>query len=302
MQLVMPFFSIIIPTYNRIELLLNALDSIFAQTLKDYEIIVVDDGSTDGTAALSASLSGRILFLTQSNRGPGPARNLGARQATGEYLAFLDSDDLYFPWTLEVYQQAVQQAQCPAFIVGKPCQFRELEELQKVSFEKAHTLEFSDYLASGDSWRWWGASSFVIRRDAFTSVGGFVDEWINGEDADLALRLGSAAGFVQITAPATFGYRDHAISAMKNLDRTLAGARHQILAEKRALYPGGQIRAPERHRILARHLRPVSLDCLGQGRRREAWELYWATFLWHVKLGNWKYLIGFPAKALFNRL
>ncbi len=298
----MPLFSIIIPTYNRSGLLKAALESVFAQTINDHEIIVVDDGSTDDTVELAASLGGRIRFLTQANRGPGPARNLGARHAIGEYLVFLDSDDLLFPWTLEVYRQAIDQARRPSFIVGKPFQFRDQVELGKVPMENLQMLEFSDYLASGDAWRWWGASSFVIRRNVFAAANGFVDEGVNGEDADLALRLGCAPGFVQITAPATFGYREHAVSAMKNLDRTLAGARHQIRAEKQALYPGGQLRDRQRRRILTRHLRPVSLDCLAQGRRREAWELYWASFPWHVNLGNAKYLIGFPAKAFFHRL
>jgi glycosyltransferase involved in cell wall biosynthesis len=93
-------FSVIIPTYNRAALLCTALDSVFAQTFTDYEVIVVDDGSTDGTAAMVASYGGRVRYFQQQNKGPGAARNLGAQHATGEYLAFLDSDDLWFPWTL----------------------------------------------------------------------------------------------------------------------------------------------------------------------------------------------------------
>jgi len=297
----MPLFSIIIPTYNRADLLSVALGSVFAQILKDFEIIVVDDGSSDGTVGLLGSLTGRIRFLTQANRGPGPARNFGAHSAAGDYLVFLDSDDVLFPWALETYQQVIEQARRPAFVVGKPVRFREQDELKNVIQEKLQSLEFSDYLASSDAWRWWGASSFVIRRDAFQAVDGFADEWINGEDADLALRLGNSPGFIQVTAPATFGYREHAISAMKNRDRTLAGARYQIRSEKKGLYTGGPQRTRQRLRILTRHLRPISLDCLGQGMREDAWELYWATFRWHVTLGNWKYLAGFPAKALFTR-
>jgi len=68
-----------------------------------------------------------------------------------------------------------------------------------------------------------GASSFVIRRDAFLSAGGFTNESINGEDADLALRLGTLPGFVQVTSPSTFAYREHEVSLMKNLPKTLKG-------------------------------------------------------------------------------
>jgi len=296
----MPLFSVIIPTYNRADLLCIAIESVLAQTLNDCEIIVVDDGSTDETMDVAASFSGRVRFLAQPNQGPGSARNFGAHSAQGEYLVFLDSDDCLFPWTLEIYRQAIGQAQRPAFLAGKPRRFQHQDELKEVMMEKLQIVAFSDYLASGDAWRWWGASSFVVRRDAFEAVGGFVNDWINGEDADLALRLGCSPGFIQVSAPATFGYREHAVSAMKNLDRTLAGARHQIDAEQKNLYPGGMRRTGQRRRILVRHLRPVSLACLGQGRRREAWELYWATFRWHVRLGNWKYLAAFPAKALLN--
>src|SRR5450830_1529256 len=93
-------FSIVIPTYNRMKFLQQALDSVWAQTHDDYEIIVVDDGSTDGTKDYLASLDGRVKTVRQSNSGPAAARNLGVRQAKGEYVAFLDSDDLWFPWAL----------------------------------------------------------------------------------------------------------------------------------------------------------------------------------------------------------
>ena len=188
----MPDFSVIIPTFNRGELLKSALESVFAQRYTDFEIIVVDDGSTDGTWSHLKSLKGRVKYFRQSNRGPGGARNLGARHAIGKYLAFLDSDDLWFPWTLQIYRDVIREHHDPSFVAGKPCRFSDAE-LDKVTPCAVQTERFADYIASGDQWRWWGVSSFIIRRDAFTAVGGFTDVWINGEDADLALRLGEAA-------------------------------------------------------------------------------------------------------------
>jgi glycosyltransferase involved in cell wall biosynthesis len=88
--------SIIIPTYNRARFLGATIDSALAQG-EGVEVIVVDDGSTDGTAALLADYGERLRFLRQSNRGPSAARNLGAVQARGDYLFFLDSDDLIEP-------------------------------------------------------------------------------------------------------------------------------------------------------------------------------------------------------------
>jgi GT2 family glycosyltransferase len=216
-------------------------------------------------------------------------------------LAFLDSDDLFFTWTLAKYHGVINSSSKPAFIAGKPFRFARMNELATARDERLATERFADYYASGDQWRWWGASSFVIRRDAFQDAGGFTDEWINGEDADLAIRLGVTAGFVQITAPATFGYREHSLSAMKDTKRTLAGAWYQVRAEQQGRYPGGPKRARERLQILTRHLRPVTLDCLRLGLRRDAWSLYRAMLSWHLALDRWKFLIGFPMRALFSR-
>jgi cellulose synthase/poly-beta-1,6-N-acetylglucosamine synthase-like glycosyltransferase len=98
--LLVPLFSIVIPTFNRERLIAATLESVLAQTEGDFEVIVVDDGSTDGTEAALAPWRDRLTFVRQPNQGPGPARNLGAARAKGEYIAFLDSDDLWFPWTL----------------------------------------------------------------------------------------------------------------------------------------------------------------------------------------------------------
>jgi Glycosyl transferase family 2 len=295
-----PRFSIVIPTYNRLEFLKQVLSSIRAQTFTDYEVIVVDDGSTDRTREWLFSQGEDVLAITQPNRGPGSARNFGARHASGTYLAFLDSDDLWFPWTLEVYQAVIHKHCDPSFIAGKPYAFSNEYELDRVIPATAQTEQFADYLASSDEWRWWGVSSFVIRNDAFTAAGGFTDEWVNGEDADLALRLGVAAGFVQITAPVTFAYREHAANAMKDAKRTLAGSWSKVYAERLGRYPGGSVRARERRRILTRHTRPVTLGCLQQGLRREAWKLYGATFAWNASLGRVKYLTAFPLLAAMS--
>src|ERR1035437_5938039 len=209
----MALFSVVIPTFNRVAFLNATLESVLAQHFTDYEIIVVDDGSTDGTMNYLQSLGQRVKVVRQPNQGPSAARNLGAGHASGTYFAFLDSDDLWFPWTLEVYQQVIKKHRGPSFIAGMPYHFSDARELKKAVCGTTRIKWFADYLASGDQWRWWGVSSFVIRRDAFLVVGGFTNVWVNSEDADLALRLGVAPGFVQVTSPVTFAYREHAASA-----------------------------------------------------------------------------------------
>jgi len=104
----MHLFSVIIPTHNRLDLLRGALASVWQQSYNDCELIVVDDGSADGTWDALQVLGTRVCARRQNNAGPGAARNLGAKNATGDYFAFLDSDDLWFPWTLETYRQIIQ--------------------------------------------------------------------------------------------------------------------------------------------------------------------------------------------------
>ena len=295
-----PLFSIIIPTHDRLELLKKATESIKDQSFAAYEIVVIDDGSKDGTKEWLAANGCWLRAVQQSNLGPGAARNAGARIARGQYLAFLDSDDLWFPWTLEVYREVIERSGQPAFLAGKPHVFSDETDVGVVTQGSTTTEKFQDYLASGDEWRWWGVSSFVIRRDAFLDAGGFVEDRINSEDADLALKLGLAAGFVQITAPATFAYRVHGANVKDDLSRTLAGIRYTLMSEKQQRYPGGKARARERWEILTRHVRPVALQCLGSGRQREAWGFYCSTFAWHLSLRRLKYLFGFPFVALFE--
>jgi glycosyltransferase involved in cell wall biosynthesis len=101
--LMTPSVSVIIPTYNREQFILAAIESVISQTFKDLEIIVVDDGSTDDTQSIVETLKdNRIIYIRTDNKGPAHARNVGMRTATRKYIAFLDSDDLYLPDKLEL--------------------------------------------------------------------------------------------------------------------------------------------------------------------------------------------------------
>lgn len=93
----MPFASVVIPTYNRAELVCRAVESCLAQTVADIEVIVVDDGSTDDTATRISNYRDRLIYLRQENSRQGAARNLGISRATSEWILFLDSDDCFLP-------------------------------------------------------------------------------------------------------------------------------------------------------------------------------------------------------------
>ncbi|MEE9320484.1 MAG: glycosyltransferase family 2 protein [Granulosicoccus sp.] len=107
-----PRFSIVIPTYNRAASITNTLTSCFEQTFTDFEIIVVDDGSTDNTAEVLANIDDvRLVAVNQANAGPAAARNTGMDIAKGEYIAFLDSDDLWYPAFLDTMQKKLETAE-----------------------------------------------------------------------------------------------------------------------------------------------------------------------------------------------
>jgi len=98
-----PLISVIVPTYNRAGYICAAIDSVFSQTLQDFEIIVVDDGSTDDTEQrLAAAYGDRVKYVRVPNGGVGRARNVGMSHARGRYFTFLDSDDLLYPYMLEL--------------------------------------------------------------------------------------------------------------------------------------------------------------------------------------------------------
>jgi glycosyltransferase involved in cell wall biosynthesis len=290
----MPLFSTVIPAYNRATLIRATLDSVLAQDLPDQEVIVVDDGSTDGTVETLVSYGSRIRVLQQRNSGPAVARNLGIKHATGRYIATLDSDDLWFPWTLSVYAEAIRVHDSPAFLAGAPFIFHDEAKLRTVPRGPLRAEVFADYLASGDAWRWFGASSFVLRADAVRAVGGFSDEWINSDDADLALRLGLAKGFADIQAPATFAYREHAGSLKTDTAVSFRSLAYMIGREKSGAYPGGPERERERWEILTRHVRPFTLACLRGGSIAHGWSLYRQTFAWHLALRRARYLCSYP--------
>ncbi|HEY3319528.1 MAG TPA: glycosyltransferase [Planctomycetota bacterium] len=111
-----PRISVVVPTFNYGRFLPEALASVFRQTLAPCEVIVVDDGSTDNTPEVIAAYGERVVFLQQKNQGPSAARNEGIRRATGEWVAFLDADDVWFPTRLEMQSKCLHENPCVGLI------------------------------------------------------------------------------------------------------------------------------------------------------------------------------------------
>jgi hypothetical protein len=299
----MPRFSIIIPTYNRCGLLRESLDSVLAQEFTDYEVIVVDDGSQDDTPAIVAQYGGRVRLLSQCNRGPGPARNRGVEAARGEYVAFLDSDDLLFPWSLRCYAEAIVRHDRPSVLLGQLIRFRGKDELSTLTAGAGpNTRAFTDFLAAAQEPIFWGSGCAVLDRQVFLKGAGFTNGIRVFEDQDFGLRLGTEPGFVKIDAPPTVAYRASPSSLTEDLGLNLAGIRFLLEQEACGRYPGGEARRWERRRYIGYSVRSVSFALLRASRTREALDLCLRTFGWHAAMGRLRFALGFPLLCAYSRL
>ncbi|MCC7181522.1 MAG: glycosyltransferase [Acidobacteria bacterium] len=114
-----PLVSVVIPTFNRADLVGQAIDSVLGQTLDDFEVVVVDDGSTDGTEEKIREYGDRVRFVRTPHRGIAHARNIGTSHARGRYLTFLDSDDLFYPYALELQTNLLERFPGVAFVCAE---------------------------------------------------------------------------------------------------------------------------------------------------------------------------------------
>ena len=295
-------FSVVIPVHNRAGLIKTTLQSVFAQTDTNYEIICVDDGSTDDSLEVLKSYGDRIAVVEQANAGPGAARNNGIHHATGEYVAFLDSDDLWFPWTLGTYREAIEKLGKPAVLCSQMFYLEDDEHHLRIQ-EGIHDFNyFDDYLSAAAEGIYVSSGVTAVRRDCLNEVGGFINEHINAEDHDLTLRLGVHSGFTLVKSPVLVGIRRHAGQITQVSSKTVAGLFHLIKTEQSGGYPGGHARERDRRRILAQHIRSFSVEIARSGNVPVARQFYEKTFLWQLADGRWKYLAALPLIAWRARL
>ena len=214
--------SVIIPAYNAEAYVARAIESALAQTRPALEILVVDDGSADDTAAVAARFGPPVRVLRQPNGGPASARNHGARAAGGAWLALLDADDWWFPTRL-----AAQFADAIAPQVGLiHCLFD--QEQDRVPAR----LDFAAL------WRrnWIGNSAVLIRRTAFAALGGFDEAraLISVEDYNLWLRLAAAGWQIRTCRQALVHYTP-GIGISSNAERFLRASLYNVDALERRL-------------------------------------------------------------------
>ncbi len=183
----MPFFSVIIPLYNKEKYIKRTLDTVLNQTFTNYEIVIVDDGSEDNSCEIVKSISDpRIRLISQKNGGPSRARNCAIREARGQYIAFLDADDIWLPEKLE--KQHELHSRHPE-LAWSCCAYEYIGGYTKQNtvFQSNVIEDTIDAMANGLS-IWTG--TVVIKKDIFQNGQLFFDESISrSEDWELWLKM-----------------------------------------------------------------------------------------------------------------
>jgi hypothetical protein len=261
-------FSVIIPVYNRGELVKEAIDSVLSQCFRNFELIVVDDGSSDNTPAVLAEYGDRLKLITQENAGPESARNNGAAAAGGQYLAFLDSDDIMLPRALGVYERIITAVGAPALIMASMFHFRGTGPIPKGNEDiDVEFVAYQDYF-SKDRPVYKSSSIMTVRKDIFDLAGCFrhtPDRTYPCDDGDFILRAGMYGPAVLVLQPVTVGYRIHEGNVTGDMGRITQSIQALISSEKKGVYPGGRSRMLDRYAVIGGMVLAMSKSALLKG-------------------------------------
>ena len=247
-------FSVIIATYNRDDYLRQAIDSVLAQTFTDYEFIVVDDGSTDRTLEIIQSYGARILYIRQKNQGSEMAYKTGVSHASGEYMAFLDSDDYFLPNALATYDRIIKELGSPPLIIGAMQRFVQDGDVVIDSGSMNDDIEvfkYRDYL-SKDIAIGLAQSRIVMKKTLFERAqeGTGAPRARNMNDYRLILRAGTYGPCAIVTRPITLAYRYHETQSSKNIEKMCQGVLYLIDLVRHGQGDGGRLRLFDRYAYL----------------------------------------------------
>jgi glycosyltransferase involved in cell wall biosynthesis len=210
-----PKVTAAITTYNRADYLAAAVESTLAQTYADYEVLVVDDGSTDGTERVLQQYDGRIRYHRQENAGRGAARNTALELAAGEYVAFLDSDDLWLPDKLAREVEALNASPSAGLVHGHVEMIGD-DGAALLQETAAHRAEFERAHRHGATYEGYAlncvclTSTVMLRAAVIERIGGYDTRFEALEDLDLYLRLLLDSEIVLVEGAPLARYRLHA--------------------------------------------------------------------------------------------
>lgn len=224
--------SVVIPTFNRASWIKKAVDSVKAQSYKAFEIILVDDGSSDATRSLAQSIEG-LRYFFQPNQGVSSARNLGILKARGDWIAFLDVDDCWLPQKLESQVNFIKKDPKIKAVYGSERWFREGKELAlPTRYRFREEVGFYDLL----EYTFIGPSSVMIQRALIDEVGLFDRKLEACEDFDYWLRLRRKSAFLGVKEAVIekhAGHVDQLSRSVRHLDRFRIEALFKHLPDKK---------------------------------------------------------------------
>ena len=195
----MPFFSIVIPLYNKEKFVSATLESILAQTFTDYEVVVVDDVSTDASRSVAEAFSGKFpsgfrMISHQKNSGLSAARNTGIRNATSDLIAFVDADDVWKPDFLAQMHTLIHRfPEAGIYASGYEEKYpngKSLSVHKNLDFASGEMNLVPDFFAANTYQPIFWYGSAVVRREVFAAAGYFDEKITYGEDTDFNIRAG----------------------------------------------------------------------------------------------------------------
>ncbi|MFO8114940.1 MAG: glycosyltransferase family 2 protein [Halorubrum sp.] len=245
----------VLPTYNRAHTVRRAIDSVLSQSYEDFELIVVDDGSTDDTPAVLNSVSDdRVQSLRfPENRGANVARNAGIREADGEYIAFQDSDDIWRPSKLELQVAALDQAGESVGVVYTGY-YRVYDGRKKYGPRGKETLagDIHDELLKGNGW-FIPTAVTAVRQTCFETVGLFDERLQRLQDWEMWLRLSERYTFEFINKPLIEKHMRQDEVSIRSDTAAFIDAMELILSEYQAKFQARTGRLAQHQRQLGYH-------------------------------------------------
>lgn len=222
-----PSISVVIPTYNRANYLALSVQSVLEQDVPVLEILIVDDGSSDDTAEVVARLPGPIRYLPQKNAGPAAARNRGIRAAEGDWVALLDSDDLWEPGKLRRQLELANADPRIGMVHGAARIIDQAGKLTGVLWSKpSYRGDCFEQLSIANGVN---ASSVLVKRTLLEQVGGYDERFVALENWELWLRLSRHCHFAYSEQPLS-RYRLHGGNLIKDHSRTRRA--YELLLQK----------------------------------------------------------------------
>jgi glycosyltransferase involved in cell wall biosynthesis len=222
--------SVIIPTFNRQDFILRAVSSVLAQKGVNFELIVVDDGSSDKTREFLLPFMDRITYIYQENSGVSAARNTGIRQAKGDLIAFLDSDDEYLPGKLSAQ---IDFMRLNSMLLFSQCQERWIRKGMRVNPGKKHQKRAGLIFSESLRLCLISPSAVILKRRFFEEIGLFDETLLACEDYDLWLRAlwKYPVGLLNKELVVRHGGRADQLSARHSLDKYRIRTLEKLLCE-----------------------------------------------------------------------